>query len=237
MRRERLGVNSETAQASPITCPLVHVVQVLRTCPFFGQPASLPFPSASSNLNILASKGALDVKTLRRRYLSVEPRKCRDAAAGKWLGFGALLAALALNVILCGCAAVGASNSFGGSSAAPATTSANSPAISTVSPLPAGTVGTAYSVTLQASGGTAPYTWSVASGSLPAGLSLGASTGVISGVPNTGGAFSPVIQVTDTLNNSGIKALTHTPGIEVLQTPKGPRYSTGASGLGSNVSN
>ena len=48
--------------------------------------------------------------------------------------------------------------------------------------LPNGTVGASYSTTLQASGAT-PITWSVVSGNLPAGLTLNASTGVISGIP------------------------------------------------------
>src|SRR5277367_882519 len=41
-----------------------------------------------------------------------------------------------------------------------------------------------YSNTLQATGGTPPYTWSIASGVLPQGLQLNASTGTISGTPN-----------------------------------------------------
>src|SRR5207245_444684 len=49
--------------------------------------------------------------------------------------------------------------------------------------LPGATVGAAYSATLTASGGTAPYTWTLASGSLPAGLTL-SSSGVISGTPS-----------------------------------------------------
>jgi len=40
-----------------------------------------------------------------------------------------------------------------------------------------------YSQTLQATGGITPYSWSVVSGSLPSGLSLDSSTGVISGTP------------------------------------------------------
>ena len=57
---------------------------------------------------------------------------------------------------------------------------AQPPTVTTAS-LPGGTAGTAYSTTLQASGGTTPYSWSVSTGTLPAGLSLVASTGVISG--------------------------------------------------------
>ena len=55
--------------------------------------------------------------------------------------------------------------------------------ITTTSPLPAGTVGTPYSVQFAATGGTSPYTWTVASGStLPAGLML-SSSGLLSGTP------------------------------------------------------
>ena len=50
--------------------------------------------------------------------------------------------------------------------------------ISTTS-LPTGTVGSSYSATLVATGGTTPYTWSLTSGTLPTGLQLNASTGAI----------------------------------------------------------
>lgn len=53
-------------------------------------------------------------------------------------------------------------------------------------PLPAGTVGTAYSFTLTATGGVPPYSFVTTAGfTLPAGLSLNSSTGVISGTPTT----------------------------------------------------
>lgn len=68
--------------------------------------------------------------------------------------------------------------------------------ISTTSPLPAGEVAIPYSQTLAATGGTPPYTWSVTGGSLPQGLTLGGS-GVLSGTPNTAGAFSFTVQVAD----------------------------------------
>jgi hypothetical protein len=67
--------------------------------------------------------------------------------------------------------------------------------------LPDAHIGAAYSATLTASGGTGPYTFSIVSGSLPSGLSLNASTGVISGTPayGAGGNFTLTIQVTDSL--------------------------------------
>ena len=70
------------------------------------------------------------------------------------------------------------------------------PTIATSSPLPTGTAGSAYSRTLTATGGTTPYTWSVVSGSLPAGLTLASATGVVSGTPTTANTFTFRIRVT-----------------------------------------
>ena len=57
-------------------------------------------------------------------------------------------------------------------------------------------VGFPYSVSLQSTGGTAPITWTVVSGSLPAGLTL-SSAGVISGTPSATGTFAFTLQVAD----------------------------------------
>ncbi len=69
----------------------------------------------------------------------------------------------------------------------------------TTTSLPGGSIGTAYSQTLQASGGAGAYTWAVTTGSLPVGLTLNAATGVISGTPsgNFVGAVNFTVTVTD----------------------------------------
>jgi large repetitive protein len=81
--------------------------------------------------------------------------------------------------------------------------------ITSASPLPVGTVGVAYSQTLTASGGAPPYTWSTASGTLPAGLTLSAS-GVLSGTPSTAGTSNFTIQIADNASQSGTKAFSIT---------------------------
>src|SRR5215472_3541384 len=66
----------------------------------------------------------------------------------------------------------------------------------TTSSLPGGVADTSYSATEAATGGKKPYSWSISSGSLPAGLTLSTS-GEISGTPTTSGTYSFTVQVTD----------------------------------------
>jgi hypothetical protein len=79
----------------------------------------------------------------------------------------------------------------------PLTGSGIAPLQITTTTLPAGQVQSTYAASLAASGGTAPYSWSLSSGSLPAGLSLSASSGAISGSPTQSGSFSLDIEVKD----------------------------------------
>jgi len=91
-----------------------------------------------------------------------------------------------------------AKNSAGTSSGTEASFTTNTtPLDITTTALPGATLGVPYSQALEARGGTTPYTWSISSGSLPAGLSLAPSTGVISGTPSAEGAISFTVQVTD----------------------------------------
>ncbi|MCH7979707.1 MAG: putative Ig domain-containing protein, partial [Acidobacteria bacterium] len=75
-------------------------------------------------------------------------------------------------------------------------------AITTSSSLPEGTVGTAYSQTLAATGGTTPYSWSVIEGSLPPRLALDSRTGEISGTPTTAETYRFAVQVTDATDDT-----------------------------------
>ena len=67
----------------------------------------------------------------------------------------------------------------------------------TTSTLPGGTAGTVYGAFLSATGGLSPYTWTIVSGSLPAGLSLNSTSGAISGTPPAAGSSAFTVQVTD----------------------------------------
>ncbi|GLQ50832.1 putative Ig domain-containing protein [Dyella flava] len=64
-------------------------------------------------------------------------------------------------------------------------------------------VGVAFSQSVAAGGGTSPYTYSIVSGSLPAGLSLNANTGALSGTPTAGGSYSFAVQARDSSAGTG----------------------------------
>ncbi len=71
--------------------------------------------------------------------------------------------------------------------------------------------GIQFQVTLNATGGVQPYHWSIASGTLPSGLSLNADTGVLSGTALRGGQFGFSMQVSDSSSpapQTAMKALT-----------------------------
>jgi N,N-dimethylformamidase beta subunit-like protein/F5/8 type C domain-containing protein/putative Ig domain-containing protein len=109
-------------------------------------------------------------------------------------------------------------------SSSPAATATRTLALSVTPPplsittttLPSGTVGAAYNSSLAATGGTPPYSWSLASGALPPGLTL-SSGGTISGTPSQSGSFSFTAQVTDA--STPTQAATQTLTLTVVRPP------------------
>jgi hypothetical protein len=79
------------------------------------------------------------------------------------------------------------------------------PTISTASPLTAGQEGVAYSQTIEATGGAAPYTYAVTAGALPTDVSL-SSGGALSGTPSVNGAFAFTVTATAANGLTGSKA-------------------------------
>ena len=103
--------------------------------------------------------------------------------------------ALALSIVVLVSGLSGCTNSGGGGGGgstqafAVSTTAANF-----------GVVGNTYTSTLAATGGTAPFTWTLFGGALPTGLpdlSLDPGTGVVSGIPTAAGNFTATFIVTD----------------------------------------
>ncbi len=73
--------------------------------------------------------------------------------------------------------------------------------------VPAGTVGTDYFTAAIATGGTAPYVYSISSGTLPPGISL-TRAGVFSGMPSAAGTYSVNVRVDDAAGNFTVSSLT-----------------------------
>lgn len=107
--------------------------------------------------------------------------------------------------------------------------------ITTVPPLQTGQVGTAYTQSLTEAGGTPPFTWSIASGSLPAGLSLNSSTGAISGTPGAASTSNFTIHVADNLGVGDSKAFSIVV-YDILAIPTNSPLPAGAPGVSYNQS-
>ncbi|MEU8083038.1 putative Ig domain-containing protein [Micromonospora sp. NPDC049101] len=81
-----------------------------------------------------------------------------------------------------------------------------SPSLTNPAP-PAGEVSVPYSNQLTVNGGTAPFAWSISAGSLPPGVTINASTGLLSGAPTTAGTFSFTVRVVDASSQAATQAL------------------------------
>src|SRR5579872_6303371 len=112
-----------------------------------------------------------------------------DAGRSASIGFALLTLLLVIALNGCGLTTNSGAKQVPGSSLA---------ALKVATPaLPTAQMQGSYQASLSASGGKSPYTWSVASGALPAGLALTSATGTISGKPSQTGAFSFAVKVQD----------------------------------------
>ena len=95
--------------------------------------------------------------------------------------------------------------------------------------LPSATVGTAYSGVVNVSGGTAPYSFSLASGQLPTGVALGPGSGAISGTPSENGSFNFAIAASDSkgLSTQGAMQISVAPKQQQGNTFSNLQSSTG----------
>ncbi|MGA8540423.1 MAG: putative Ig domain-containing protein [Terriglobales bacterium] len=170
----------------------------------------------SSNLSIVVSEPPLSVTTasLAGGSLSTAYSQTLQAIGGTspytWsISAGTLPAGLSLSNLNTGAitgtpTATGKSNftvkvtdSVAASATADLSITINTALAITTTSLPGASVGTAYSATVNASGGALPYSWSITSGSLPSGFSIDSATGVISGTPSAMGTASFTVTVTD----------------------------------------
>ncbi|MFZ1006396.1 MAG: Ig domain-containing protein [Candidatus Sulfotelmatobacter sp.] len=85
------------------------------------------------------------------------------------------------------------------STTVPVTVQSAAPLAIETSSLAIAIVGSPFSATLEASGGKPPYKWTLASGSLPAGITL-SSAGTLTGTPSQSGTFSFVVRASDSIN-------------------------------------
>jgi hypothetical protein len=184
-------------------------------------PATGPYSSAAQSLtlNIVAPTITIAPATLPNATAGTAYSQAVTASGGASpysyaVTAGALPAGLALNATSGTVAgtptAVGPFNftvtatdngSFTGARAYAVTVAAPTISVAPTS-LPAPAVGVAYSQTVTASGGIAPYSYAVTAGSLPPGLLLSAA-GTLSGTPTAAGSFSFTVQTTDSTTGTG----------------------------------
>lgn len=101
----------------------------------------------------------------------------------------------------------------------------SSPFVITTSSVPPAVVVTPYAASLAASGGQPPYHWGVASGSLPAGLQLGAGTGTLSGSATQAGTYTFTVQGTDAASHTAQRSLSLI--VSAAPPPRAPASNCG----------
>jgi hypothetical protein len=189
-----------TARKSDVSSNTVTLVVASAVTPSVAAPAAVSIVTSS-----------LTAATLNNAYQAMFSGTGGVAPYGWKLVSGSLPAGISLSEsgMLSGTPTVAGQYGFGiqvTDSSSPAQSASKSFTLSVVAPsisplsvtttnLPGGTVASAYYASLAATGGQTPYSWSVASGSSPTGVTLSGST--LSGTPTQAGQFSFTIQVKD----------------------------------------
>jgi len=141
--------------------------------------------------------------------------QCSPCQSSGWLGMCALLLFLSIAV---GC---------GGSGRSPLPVMGH---LTIAGNFPSATVNTTYSANLTAKGGTPPYQFSIASGTLPNGLSLDTNGGTITGTPINSGMFNFTVHATDLAQDAaGQQALAIQVSPAAISVSVNPLSSTLAS--------
>ena len=119
----------------------------------------------------------------------------------------------------------------------------NQPLVFTTTSFQAGTIGTLYTGSPNPTGGTAPFSWAVDSGALPAGISLDTITGLLTGIPTAQGVSNFTLKITDAAGQvvrqpfsiaiTALLTITTDPSLPVAQLNAG--YSTTLAASGGRV--
>lgn len=179
-----VGVSSFTVSVTDSSgCPgsAAYTLSVFAACtPLAIAPSALPDGTVLSAYDdTLVAGGGRAPYTWSVTSGSLPPGLALDAASGRVSGTPALADTFPV--------VVGVTDSVGctGSRAYAMIIMPAPPLAVLPAALPGGSVGDPYARTLATGGGTAPFAWSVTAGSLPDGLTLNDSTGVLSGTPTT----------------------------------------------------
>jgi hypothetical protein len=175
----------------PVVCPIITV-----------NPASLPNGSVGTPYNqTVSASGGTAPYTFAISIGSLPSGLLLNAASGAITGTPTTAGTFSFTVTATDANGCSGNRSYSNSIASP-----GCPAIIlNPSTVPPGNAGTPYNQTVTASGGTAPYTFAISSGSLPGGLTLNPATGAISGTPTQVGLFNFQIGATDAVGCQGAR--------------------------------